>query len=218
MTDTEVDIGDFPLPATMRAGWKPEEIVYARYTFDPVDPKGTLKGDPTGYVICGMDVETFVRARLAGGPLPNSAITLPQTPPTDTTVRAIDIYIRKPCHVVIELDPKLDWQFKIGQPGLTAEDDNHDDNGDVRHVMSDGRILKSAGPDSDGCRIIYFGVNRRCTSEHQKFFCHIDFGSRFALLPDPFPLVDPDIPNDGGKFPFARNRLHARNSPGAAGS
>jgi hypothetical protein len=114
--------------------------------------------------------------------------------------RPIDIYVRGPCYVVIELDPKLQWQFQPGKPAITAWVNNLDDNGDLHHVMSaNGEILDGEGPDGDGCRIAYFGVNRRCRFEHQKFVCNVESGPPGFREP---VTVDPDIPNDGGKFPF----------------
>lgn len=205
--DSREAFGDFPLPAQVRPGWEAGEIVHTRYTFDEADPKGTLKGSAGSYVTSPIDIEAFVRDRLRGVSLPPPYIVRSRDSQDTCPVpaRSIDIYTGRACYVVIELDPGPGWQFKIGEPGITTVDDHYDDNGALRHVMPDGRILDHKGPDGPGCRLIYFSVNRRCEFEHQQFLCHIEFGPRLVDDPDP-PAVDPDVPNDGGKFPFLANR------------
>lgn len=191
--------GGFFLPQAMRAGWKPFEIVYARYTRDPGDPKAEVIALPGSYVICRTDIEAFVRGRLKNEPLPGYICRRrrDKKDPCTTPARSIDIYVGCASYVVIELDAALPWQFRKGHPGITTEIDQGESNGRLFHVMPDGRVLDEAGPDGDGCRVIYFEMNERDPYEHQKFICHIDFGKS---LSDPI-MVDPDIPNDGGKFP-----------------
>ncbi len=200
-------LGDFLLPQQMRPGWKAYEIVYTRYTCDPADPKGTLKGSAASYVTNPTDIEAFVRDRQAGAALPPPYMNRKRAGEDGWTeqAREIDIYVGRPCYVVIELDAGPGWQFKVGEPAITTFDDHFDDNGALRHLMPGGRILDHRGPDGEGCRIAFFGVNRRYMFEHQKFLCHIDFAKSLTQDPDPV-TVDPDIPNDGGKFPFIGNR------------
>lgn len=209
--DSREALGDFPLPAQVRPGWEAGEIVHTLYSFDRADPKGTLKGSAASYVTDPIDIESFVRDRLRGAQLPPPYMQRSRDAADRHPVptRPIDIYVGRACYVVIELDAGLPWHFKINEPGVTTVDDHFDDNGALRHVMPDGRILDHKGPDGAGCRLIYFAVNRRCRFEHQQFLCHIDFGPLLVDDPDP-PAVDPDVPNDGGKFPFIANRIRGQ--------
>ncbi|MBF0664869.1 MAG: hypothetical protein IR159_04895 [Brevundimonas sp.] len=204
MTDPrtgDVPIADFPLPQHLWSGWKAAEIIYTFYTYDPADPQGTVHGAPRSLQLRRTDVEAFVRERLKSPDVPHQGYIRHRDPEDHWPVpdRPIDIYVGRPCYVVIELDRKLPWQFRPGHPAITSWDDNFDDNGALHHLMPDGRIVGGEGPPGEGCRIAWFGVNRRCHFEHQKFVCHIVPAG--VELRDPVS-VDPDIPNDGGKFPF----------------
>ncbi len=189
-----------PLGDRIEGKWDPKEILYTRYTYSLADPARTVFGLPGSYVICRTDVETFVKERLVK-PLPDHVHTRVRATEDihPVPVKPADIYVGCPCYVVIELDPALDWQFRKGVPGIGLLGPHSADNAELRHVMGDGSIVGPEGPTADGCRMIYFKAGARREYEHQTFRCMFERSAKGTLEPD---QVDPDIPNDGGKFPF----------------
>lgn len=185
-----------PLPNIGNEGRQPEEIIYARYTYVANRPAGRrIRGERLSYVVRGVDVMGFVKGRLEGR-LPPHVQT--RQPPATATARQreINVYVGKPCWVVIELHEGAKMHFAPGQPGITVEDGHGDDNCNLTHIAPDGTPTDLAGPD---CRMLFFRVQRREDYERQKFHLHIVRDGRHLDDPD---QVDPDIPNDGGKFPF----------------
>lgn len=189
-----------PLPTAMRAGWIPYEIVYTLYTFDPATPGGkNVRPKVPSHVFTGVDIKTFINDRLAGRPLPPATMVRDHNDEDPIAKKDLDIYVGRPCYVVVELEGRRQWQFTAHRPAITAHADYQDDNGALEHVMPNGDLAGPSGPSGDDCRLAYFGVNARCKYEHQGFTFHLDFGRPGLRDPD---QVDPDIPNDGGKFPF----------------
>lgn len=193
-----------PLAPTMAAGWEAIEIIYARYTRDPTDPKRVIC-DPGSYVVCPganptAGLRAFLKSRLNDAPLPPPVCTRKKhcKDPRKDKPKAIDIYVGVPSYVVIELDKSTGWTFVKNRPGITAAADYGQANGALRHVRRNAPDDGPDGPTGDDCRIIYFSATQRKEFEHQQFHCHIDFR---GFVADP-ETVDPDIPNDGGKFPF----------------
>lgn len=211
-TDPGADAANgLPLPASM-GDWTPYEIVYVRYTYDERDPS-KVYADPESYVVCETDPKAFALARLRGKPLPGHKCTRRRHPkdPTPRPLQPYDIYVGCQCYIVIELDPERKWQFMPGRPAITMQGPYGDSNGELHHLMPDGST-PTAGPDGDGCRIIWFGVKYRDEYQHQQFHCNIDF-SKLGLAQDP-TQVDPDVPNDGGRFPLIPRTV----CPGGDGS
>lgn len=193
------------LPLVMEESWKAIEIIYTRYTRDPADPAKVISS-PGSYVVCPKgDPETalrdFLDSRLNDEPLPPPICTRKKhcKDPLKTKPLPIDIYLGVPSYVVIELDKATGWTFRKNHPGITAAGNYGTANGALRHVRRNAPHDGPNGPISDDCRILYFSATQREEFEHQQFHCHIDFG---AFVADPV-AVDPDIPNDGGKFPLA---------------
>ena len=189
-----------PLPNRNGQGLAPEEIVYALYTYDEGQPAGRrVSALKRSYVVRSTDVEAFVQSRIDGEGLPAHVQTRRPAPGDRKPDRPLNIYVGRPCWVVIELDREINWQFEPGQPGITTASSQNDDNCDLMHVMSDGASAGPVAPSAGVCRLIYFRVQKRKAIEHQGFHCHIVHGR--ARLDDP-DAFDPDIPNDGGRFPF----------------
>jgi hypothetical protein len=188
--------GDVKLPPMMRLGWRPREIIYTRYE---LGPDGKPRSAPGSYVVEQTDIENFVRGRLAEAGLPPHVRTRQWNSACPRKHRDINIYVGTPCWVVIELDAAENWQFEPHSPGITAKKEYRTDNGGLKHVMPDGTIANHLGPSGDGCKIIYFGVNARQPAEPQEFRCHVVRGAGITQDPD---WIDPDIPNDGGRFPM----------------
>ena len=187
------------LPKDKPGNFSPSEIVYTRYSYDRTKPDGErVIPDPGSHVVRNMSIEDFINSRVKGGPLPPADCTYKQPGDDSAPQRPINIFVSEQCWLVIELDPSEKWQFSPGEPGITTRKDHQDDNWGLTHVMPGGQLVGSEGPTGDGCLLIYFGVNARCKNEHQRFLCNIDM-SQLGFRDDP---VDPDIPNDGGKFPF----------------
>lgn len=187
----------FRLPRERPSAFNPVEIVYTRYAIDRTRPPGRqVVSRPGGCVIRGMSVDDFIASRVKKDPLPTCATTYGQL--AEAASRPIDIYVSDECWLVIELDEQEKWQFTPGQPAITTRDDHKDDNWGLTHVMPKGPSAGGDGPSGPGCRIIYFGVHARCGHERQRFICNVDF-SQIGFLDE---QIDPDIPNDGGKFPF----------------
>lgn len=189
-----------PLPTAMREGWSSDEIVYTLYTFNPATPGGKhVWPKISSHVFTRIDIETFISDRLAGRPLPTPTMIREHNPADTGSKKDINIYVGLPCYVVVELEGGRQWQFTAHRPAITAHADYQDDNGALEHVMPNGDLAGPTGPSGDDCRLAYFGVNARCRYEHQSFTLHLDFGRSGRRDPD---QIDPDIPNDGGKFPF----------------
>jgi len=197
-TETTATVPGVKLPKDRPDGFEPVEIVYTRYTVDRTKPEGKrIVPQPGSHVVRGMTIEDFIDARV-NGRLPPADDTYQQAGNDSGEKRPINIFVSEQCWLVIELDEKEKWQFKPGAPGITTRDDHQDDNWGLMHVMPRGKLADGDGPTGDGCRMIYFGVNARCGNERQRFICNVDV-SQLGLREDP---IDPDIPNDGGKFPY----------------
>jgi len=202
MTDT-AEPADSPINvplATTGNCWQLREIVYAHYTYDDKKPEGQRVSAKTrSRVVRGMDIERFVEHRLS---LPDSLPEgdmrpWPEGDPEED--RPLNNYVSEPCWVVIELDRNVPWYFEPNQPGITTQFAYKDDNSDLMHVTPDGLRAGCLGPDDIDCRLIYFVVQRRTeTMQHQKFLCHVIHKDKRLDDPD---QIDPDIPNDGGRFP-----------------
>lgn len=206
MSDSEAkrSPAGFHLAPAMTDGWKAIEIIYTRYTRDPTDP-GRVISDPGSYVVCPGDnpeagLRAFLKGRLDGDPLPPPVCTRKKhcEDPRKDKPKPVDIYVGVPSYVVIELDETTGWTFLRNRPGITAAADYGQANGALRHVRRNAPDDGPAGPAGDDCRILYFSATQRDRFEHQQFHCHIDFK---GFVADP-ETIDPDIPNDGGKFPF----------------
>lgn len=187
------------------SNWEAVEIIYTRYIRDPNDARRAIIAPGSGVYCPGPDHKAGLRkflSELRRGVEPSSPECTRKRHCWDTwihPVSPVDIYIGVPSYIVIELDKTTGWQFKKNQPGITMQADHSGDNFNLHHVMSkESEDADGDGPTGDGCRILYFSANPRGQFVHQQFHCHIDFG---AAVTDPVP-VDPDIPNDGGKFPL----------------
>lgn len=203
MTDrTEVDehpIG-VPLPDLQGDGLAPEEIVYARYSYDESKPEGERVIVTTrGHVPWTKNVEKFVQDRIDRRGLFIPRWIRRRNSKDPKPDRRLNIYVGGPCWVVIELDHNIAWRFEPGQPGVTVEPGRDDDNCDLVHVMSDGIPVRGTAPAQGICQLVYFRVQKRCGYEHQRLYCHVIHRNKRLEDPD---QIDPDIPNDGGKFPF----------------
>ncbi|WP_332658742.1 nucleotide synthetase [Brevundimonas sp.] len=192
------------LATKMDASWKAIEIIYTRYTRDPADPTKVISS-PGSYVVCPGNepqagLRKFLNSRLNDEKLPPPVCTRKKhcKDPLKTKPLPVDIYVGVPSYIVIELDKDTGWTFRKNHPGITAAANYGNANGALRHVRRNVPDDGPNGPTSDDCRIIYFSATQREEFEHQKFHCHINFGS---LAADPV-AIDPDIPNDGGKFPI----------------
>lgn len=188
-------------------GFKAIEIVFARYKRDPNDPRRAISDAVSGVYCPGDDAQAGLRKFIDGlkAEIPPQGLVCKRKRHCKDTwlhkVSPVDIYLGVPSYVVIELEKSTGWQFIKGRPGITPQADHGPHNGGLRHVMPTGPEAGASGPTGDGCRILYFSATQRGRFVHQQFHCHIDFGN-FVTDPDP---IDPDIPNDGGKFPFTNS-------------
>lgn len=198
MTDT-TEVRSERLPSRPGQGEAPGEIVYTHYTYKRTNPKGRrASATKRSYVVRPPAIAAFVDARIKGRDLPLHIQTRHPDPDDRIKDQWYHIYVGQPCWVVIELDREIDWQFAPGQPGITVEPGHNDDNCDLEHVMSDGTLAGPVAPATGVCRLIYFRVQRRDDIQHQQFHCNILHGRKRQDGPD---MIDPDIPNDGGRFP-----------------
>jgi hypothetical protein len=211
------------LPRQGPEGFKPGELLYAQLTFDgssTVDLKRLIFkfGDSGAFdVVTEADLTVFLQKLRDSQASPNHQLkaqrtgAVPGSGPDDPEPEGpLSLYTRKPCYVVIRLDPGFDWQFRSGGPAITAKFDCGDDNFGLRHVApakkekadpADLKYLSDHAP-GDGCRLIVFRVVRRGVFEHQKFNLHLELAQEAT---DAHPLeitLDPDVPDNGGGFPF----------------
>lgn len=202
-TETEDHPVGVPLPNIMGQGEAPKEIIYTLYSYKKSNPAHRRVLVPKrSYVVPltdTMTIETFLQSRVDHGPLPPHSLTRHQRSDDQKPDRQVNIYVGDPCWVVIELDHKIDWRFEPGQPGITVEPGHGDDNCDLGHVMTDGTLAGPVAPPQGVCQLIYFRVQKRREIQHQQFYCHIIHENKRLDDPD---QVEPDIPNDGGRFPF----------------
>lgn len=204
MTDRgteEVPIGGVPLPNSSQGTWQLGEVVYTQYTYDELMPPGhRVIAKIRSYAVPETNVEEFARARLLGEPLPKIGKVRPWQRKDPKDDRRTNIYVSEPCWVMIELDRNVDWHFEPGQPGITTKRDHGTNNCDLMHVMEHVTRPDRLEPQDTDCRLIYFVVQRRPSDhDHQRFICNIIHGRKRLDDPD---SVDPDIPNDGGRFPI----------------
>jgi hypothetical protein len=186
-----------PLPDTGEH-WKLSEVVYTQYGYDERLPEGhRVFAKIRSYAVRESDIERFVEARRRREPIPGGGSVREWGRASRQKDRPLNIHIRKPCWVVIELDPNIDWQFEPDQPAVTTKIPYGDDNCDLVHVMTDGTRVHSRAPAEGKCRLIYFVVKSRPRDwHHQGFLCHVIRAGKRREDP-----IDPDIPNDGGRFP-----------------
>lgn len=194
MTTTPSNV-EFPISATPLADdWAPYEIVYTRYTRNKA---GDIVTHPGSYVVCKKTIEQFIKELLNGEQMAPACYTRKRHADDKEPGTPQDIYVGCASYVVIELDPRLDWHFENGRPGVTTKEDYGTSNRDLRHVMANGTVLGSDGPEGNDCRIVYFAVTERDKVQRQHFHLHVVSEKQHK---DPVQ-IDPDIPNDGGKFP-----------------
>lgn len=195
MTEDRTTGPEFRLPPTDPGGWTDYEIVYTRFTRDAA---GKIITDPGSSVVCHTKLDDFLKKL---GKPQGVAPACYQRKRHDNDPRKggpLDIYVGCASYVVIELDPKLGWQFAKGRAGVTTKKDYGDTNWGLQHVMPNGLEFGDEGPNADDCRIVYFRVADRDEFERQHFRLHVVSGDQRK---DPVE-IDPDIPNDGGKFPM----------------
>jgi hypothetical protein len=204
--DTKKPNAFIPLPPPPQAPVAAAEIVYSQIHIG-LDGAGRimLTTSPSSYWVGDHDIDGFIAALRAGAP-PNGGQERqinPHTPP-DVLPTPIDVLVERPCYVVIELDRARQWQFRTHDVGVTTKADFGDDNCDLKHVNANGTV-SGAKPTADGCRIVYFRVQRRAADfERQGINLHLEliqgFDALGKLLNSIEIIIDPDVPNNGGQF------------------
>ncbi|HYD26327.1 nucleotide synthetase [Brevundimonas sp.] len=200
MTATEPEafpIGGVPLPSTQQQ-WNLGEVVYTQYGYDETLPEGhRVFVKIRSYALPETDIGRFVDERIARAPLTDKGKLRRWTRKHQKDDRDSNIYVGQPCWVVIELDPDVDWQFAPDEPGITTKADYKQDNCDLVHVTTTGTRAESRAPANGTCKLIYFVVQSRPNDmDHQGFICNVIYGGKRRD-----DMIDPDIPNDGGRFP-----------------
>lgn len=186
-----------PLPDTGEH-WQLGEVVYTQYSYDERLPDGhRVFAKIRSYAVRTTDIEGFVEACRKRERLPAGGKVHKWRRTSQKSDRPLNIYVHKQCWVVIELDPDIDWQFEPNQRGVTTKVAQGQDNCDLMHVMSDGTVVPSVAPADGVCRLVYFVVQGRPKDwDYQGFLCHVARGGKRGE-----DTIDPDIPNDGGRFP-----------------
>jgi hypothetical protein len=183
------------------SNWEPLEIVYSRYSFEATARGIRFFSEPSSVVV-DMNLQELLAALLENGGANASRANSGhhvQPRPGMAPATPLDILVRKPCLVVVELDPSKDWRFRRGDVALTSKADYENDNCALRHIYADGS-LGSDPPADRGCRIIVFAVVRREDGERQSFNFHVELqqqGGEWMEI-----VIDPDVPNTGGGFPI----------------
>lgn len=204
------------IPTTRPAEFQPQEIVHVILTVDrnklsanPKDPmvlafmiKKPLPGPPPISAGDEDKVRTYAELR-ASMPLIGVNLTPAPSP--------FDITVGRQCWVVVELDEKIEnWQFATGERGVTTKVES-DRNCSLRHVYANGAEQAGARIPRDGCRVLYFGVVAReaANTPHcgELFNFHTEFlveepDEQGQLVKKRLNVIfDPDIKNEGTKFP-----------------
>ncbi|WP_421932036.1 nucleotide synthetase [Phenylobacterium sp.] len=190
------------------ADFKPQEIVYARFTMNPNRPRLGFQAEECG-VVQNETLGTLLAKRCGAVVQPVTVVPKIPDPLGPGTITDRDVPVDKPCTVVLELSADWEWQFRTQDVGVTSKDDYSDDNCDLWHVNSDGSLARGtpandANPDTGAtrvqnkCRIVMFSVVRRGDHEPQKFNLHIEVLQ--SATDSVEIIIDPDVPNNGGTF------------------
>lgn len=194
---------------TRTNSWQPVEIVYSKISLAAFDlgasapPRSGFRfsATPSSWEVRSTDVGAFVDELLRGR-IPAGREKTPRVIWTNPPPGPIDILVENPCYVVIELDPNIDWFFRTGGAGVTAKQPYDQDNCDLMHVNGIGDVTADA-PNVQGCRIVYFSVVHRKSGvdDRQHFNLHVEFPQAAGYNSIEI-IIDPDVPNNGGVFPF----------------
>jgi hypothetical protein len=204
------------IPTTRPADFLPEKIVHVILTInrcrlstnekDPISLDFTIKeptsapptitpGDETRVTEYAVERASPQLIQIQLGPAPSP----------------FDITVKRPCWVVVELDEKIEnWQFATGERGATTKAES-DNNCYLRHVYDDGAQVAGKLIPRDGCRVLYFGVVARDAANtanggelfnfHTEFLMEEDNGSGKPVKKRLNVIFDPDVKNEGTKFP-----------------
>ncbi|PZQ59943.1 MAG: hypothetical protein DI570_15285 [Phenylobacterium zucineum] len=117
----------------------------------------------------------------------------------------LDMKVSKQGWLLIQLDPKINWQFTKGELPCTLKvQDIRGRNVMLRHLDSKGNPFEGAVA-FDDCRTIFFGVVQRDkpgTGDGSGVSCHVNLNVEFLQIVSGQPsslkiIIDPDVPNEG---------------------
>jgi len=179
----------FVMGSDTPSGWEAEEIVYYKMTFSADGGLEFTFTKDSGVVENG-DITAFIAGLMAGK---ISGLT-----PLIYFDNAPNIYVRKSCYVVLQLDPSLNWRYMSAMPGLMTDQSLPDHYFDLIYVADDGSTTTGqAPPAGTPCHIAYFGVKTSSAEQGRvdPFNLYTDFDIRKGQI---LPIIlDPDIKNDG---------------------
>ena len=184
MAKDSVSAENLTIPDTTTYIRKPEYILH--YKYDMIEKDGKFKFKTTrmyssGY---GNDIDNYIKdtkIKISPAFLPN---------PLDISITEDP---GKPLFLVIELGTSLDWYFKEGSMGMTPKSDNGDEDFGL-HWVDQNNDSQTGTIKYDKCRKVWLGIAKRDPGEANSYNYDIVFDGAPVLF-------DPDVRNDGGRFP-----------------
>lgn len=122
----------------------------------------------------------------------------------------LDIPIKRPSLVVIELDNSIQWRFSNKRPSVTMKKENRGKNFNLIHVPDTANSTVPDNLNGKDCHLLYFSAVKRkyydgLKIDHNKFNFHIDMyyiykNEQNEEIVEIVPIIlDPDITNPGGQ-------------------
>jgi hypothetical protein len=115
----------------------------------------------------------------------------------DPLLNPWDLQVDDQCYVVVDLDPKIDWQFTKQMDAVTTKEPFGNRNSNLRHINQSGIAISNAMRSVENCRIVCFEVVQRDFQESEGFNFHVEIFNRAANESIEI-IFDPDISNNGG--------------------
>jgi hypothetical protein len=179
----------FAMGSDTPSGWAALEIAFYKMTFSADGGLEFTFMKDSGVVENG-DIAGFIAGLLAG-----KIVGLKNLIYFDN---APNIFVRKACYVVLQLDPGLNCRFMSAMPGFMTDENLADHYFGLVHVGDDGsQTPGKAPPEGKPCHIAYFGVDTSPAEQGRvdPFNLYAEFDIRGGqTLP---VILDPDIKNDG---------------------
>jgi hypothetical protein len=190
--------GFYPIDRYIPYGWEADFVVHAELDV-AVNGKTiefVLKQAP--YASQAKTLEQRLTAIGAGTP-DTSFDPWPDTSVGKYPSKPLDLDIRRPSFVILELCKATNWQFRTDGPAVTTKQFIPGGNGGLRHVtFNSGKPVLDFNAPGNDCRVVCFAVLQREAYDMHGMNLHVEF-----VQPGPHAIdviIDPDVGNNGGSI------------------